>query len=129
MSISTLNIYGGYLLFQIMESAMLHLESVYYIPNIHIGGHACQTNLPSNGAMRGFGIPQALMIMETIISHVADTLGVDKTIIQEKNLLRDGKELVYGVIVEDCTIRRCWTTLLEKCDYHQRKKEVETFNK
>ena len=112
-----------------MQGAILRLQSVYYIPNIHIGGHACQTNLPSNGAMRGFGMPQALMIMETIISHVADTLGVDKTIIQERNLLRDGEELVYGVIVEDCTIWRCWTTLLEKCDYHQRKKEVETFNK
>lgn len=78
--------------------------------------------------MRGFGMAQALMIMETIITRIADTLGLDTNRVQEANLLKDGDKLLYGLEVEDCTIRRCWSTLKEKCDFEGKKKAIQKFN-
>ena len=74
-------------------------------------------------------MPQALLMMENIISQIADTLGLETEKVRELNLLHDGDRLVYGLILEDCTIRRCWTTLIEQCDYQNRRKEIEVFNK
>lgn len=37
---------------------MFHFENSYYIPNAHVLGYSCKTNLPSNTAFRGFGGPQ-----------------------------------------------------------------------
>ena len=113
----------------LIDTAILRLQSTYYIPNARVGGHACRTNLPSNTAMRGFGTPQSLLMMENIISQIADTLGLETEKVRELNLLHDGDRLVYGLILEDCTIQRCWTTLIEQCDYQNRRKEVEEFNK
>ena len=111
-----------------MDAAMLHIQSVYNIPNIRVGGHVCRTNLPSNTAMRGFGKPQALFIMDNVLARVAETLDVEKARVQEINLLKDGDQFVYGKKVEDCTIRRCWDTLKEECQYEKKKEEIQRFN-
>src|ERR1035437_167212 len=42
----------------ILERAMLHADSSYFIPNMHVTGKAYKTNLPSNTAFRGFGRAQ-----------------------------------------------------------------------
>ncbi len=96
---------------------------------MRVGGHSCHTNLPSNTAMRGLGIPQALLITEHIISHIADSLDIDRIQVQEANLLQDGDKLVYGLEIENCNIKRCWSTLKEKCQYAKKKSIVEEFNK
>lgn len=112
-----------------MFVAVQHLQSVYYIDNARFIGHACKTNRPSCIAMRGFGRPQSLLMMEAIMSHVADTLDMEKDMIQEMNFLSNGQKFVNGLTVENCTIKQCWTSLLEKCNYYKRKEEVKTFNK
>ena len=112
-----------------MDSTILHIQSVYNIPNSRIRGHVCRTNLPSNTGFRGFGKPQALFILDSILSQIADRLGMEMACVQEINLLKDGDLLVYGRKVEDCTIRRCWGTLKEKCQYERKKEEVQEFNK
>ena len=55
----------------IMDRAMFHMENAYYIPNIRVKGFICRTNLPSNTAFRGFGAPQSMFLMETIIGDIA----------------------------------------------------------
>ena len=112
-----------------MEAALLSAQGSYHVPNVHVNGYVCKTNLPSNTAMRGFGMPEALLLMETIMSHVADTLKVGKAKIQELNFVKDGQEFLGGMKVENCTLSRCWTTLLEKCSYNEKRKEIEEFNK
>ena len=114
---------------QLLSCAVTYLHGVYNIPAVRFGGHACRTNLPSNTAMRGFGYPQALLILESILDHVADSLGLEKMLVQELNFLKDGDYFVYREKVEKCTIRRCWSTLKEKCEYEKRKVEVDEFNR
>ena len=54
-----------------MERSVLHCNNSYHIPNLSVVGYACKTNIPSNTAFRSFGRPQAMYMMECIISDVA----------------------------------------------------------
>jgi xanthine dehydrogenase molybdopterin-binding subunit B len=68
---------GGYsmdLSLAVLERSLTHSDSCYYIPNVHLHGRICKTNLPTNTAFRGFGGPQGLMIAEQWITHVAEYL-------------------------------------------------------
>jgi len=55
---------------------MLACDNCYLIPNATLRGHCCKTNLPSNTGFRGFGAPQGMLVMETLMSHVASHLGL-----------------------------------------------------
>ena len=54
----------------VMERGISHVDNAYHIPNVHVRGHVCKTNLPSNTAFRGFGAPQAMLVAETIVEKV-----------------------------------------------------------
>ena len=112
-----------------MEFAIWTILTLYNPPNAYLRGHVCRTNIPSATAFRGFGKPQTDMIMETIMCHIADVLGMDKTIVQEVNFVKDGDQLVFGTTVENCTIQKCWSTLLDQCKYVERRKAIGEFNK
>lgn len=65
-----------FLLPQIMDRALFHMDNTYKIPNIRGTGRICKTNLPSNTAFRGFGGPQGMLIAEHWMSEVAVTCGL-----------------------------------------------------
>lgn len=58
-----------------MEKMLISMDNVYNIPNLRGHGTACRTNLPSNTAFRGFGVPQALTVVESMLDDVATLLG------------------------------------------------------
>ena len=60
-----------------LERAILHSTNAYYVPNVHVRGRICQTNLPSNTAFRGFGGPQGMSVMEDVIDRIAHSLNMD----------------------------------------------------
>lgn len=60
---------------QVAEKILLHMDNAYKIPHLRGRGAACRTNLPSNTAFRGFGVPQSLMIVENMLTDVALVLG------------------------------------------------------
>ena len=55
---------------QVMKQATLMVGCFYQFAGFRITGTVCRTNKPSNTALRGFGAPQGLSIMEHIISEV-----------------------------------------------------------
>lgn len=57
------------------EKILLHMDNVYNIPNLRGRAAACRTNLPSNTAFRGFGVPQSLLVVENMLNDVAMVLG------------------------------------------------------
>lgn len=62
-------------LFQVAEKMLLLLDNVYKIPNLRGRSAVCRTNLPSNTAFRGFGVPQGLLVVENMVNDVAMVLG------------------------------------------------------
>jgi len=55
---------------------MFHCDNAYYLPNVTIDGLRCKTHTVSNTAFRGFGGPQGMMAMETVIDEIAFATGV-----------------------------------------------------
>ncbi|MBC8487329.1 MAG: molybdopterin-dependent oxidoreductase [Bacteroidetes bacterium] len=112
----------------IMERSLFHATNSYYIPNAKITCIPCKTNLPPNTAFRGFGAPQAMFVMESAIFKAADKLGIDPSVIQGKNLLKDGDEFTYGMILKNSTARKCWQTAEKNYSIDKLYKGVREFN-
>lgn len=114
---------------QVNERAVTHADNVYNIPNIIITAKACRTNLASNTAFRGFGGPQAMMIMEQIMSRVARHLKMPSETIQEVNMYNEGDRTPYDMLLTNCNIRKCWTELKNTSSFASRKSVVNRFNR
>lgn len=52
------------------------MENSYSLTNVRGRGFVCRTNLPSNTAFRGFGGPQGMLVAESWMSDVAQSLGL-----------------------------------------------------
>lgn len=59
-----------------MEKALLHMDNGYKIPHLRGRGLVCKTYLPSYTAFRGFGGPQGLTIIESVLHEVAVKCGL-----------------------------------------------------
>ena len=92
----------------VLERSMFHSTNAYFIPNTRIFAVSCRTNLPPNTAMRGFGGPQAMFVIESAIAKVAETLGIPREEIQRKNLLQSGDSFSYGQKIKTNSMRRTW---------------------
>ena len=53
--------------FAVMNKAVLDAATPYRIPNMHVKGRVCKTNLPSCTAFRGFGGPQCKIFFHVYI--------------------------------------------------------------
>ncbi len=112
----------------VLDRTLFHCTNSYYIPNVKATGYCCRTNLPPNTAFRGFGGPQGMFVIESAIFKAAQVIGIDPSVIQEKNLLKDNDEFPYGQKVKSSTAVHCWTSAKDKFDFESLKKEVENFN-
>ncbi len=112
----------------ILERTLFHCTNSYHIPNVTATANSCKTNLPPNTAFRGFGGPQGMFVIEAAINEAAKRIGIDATVIQQKNLLKDGSEFPYGQIVEGCEAANCWNEAITKFDVEGLKKNIVAFN-
>ena len=72
----------------------------YDIENVSIDSYALYTNLPSAGALRGFGIPQLVWAYESHTDMIARAIDMDPLEFRRKNLLRNGRPQATGTIVK-----------------------------
>ncbi|XP_061897581.1 xanthine dehydrogenase/oxidase isoform X2 [Entelurus aequoreus] len=113
----------------IMERALFHMENAYRIPNVRGRGFLCRTNLPSNTAFRGFGGPQGMLVAESWITDVAQSLGVPTDKVRRLNLYKEGDSTPYNQVLEQITLDRCWDECLSRSGYRERRAAVELYNK
>ncbi len=78
--------------FAIMERAMFHCDNAYYVPNMSVLARVWRTNLPSNTAFRGFGGPQAMAAMESIVDRIASFLQKERVRNTQNKFLRVERE-------------------------------------
>ncbi len=77
------------------------MSGPYKIPHVHIDSYAVWTNLVPAGALRGFGVPQAVWAYESQMDMIAERLALDPIEIRRKNLLRDGDLFATGEKLAD----------------------------
>jgi len=85
----------------------VHASGPYKTPNYRADARAIHTNGPSSGAFRGFGVPQAAILQETLYDDLALACGQDRLAFRRLNALQDGDRSVcgqelHGVGIDDC---------------------------
>lgn len=73
------------------------------------------TNTMAAGAYRGYGATQGIFALETSVNELAEKLGIDPTVIREKNMLREGMKMpaYYGETANACALDKCMTRCKE----------------
>ena len=67
------------------------------------------TNVMSSGAYRGYGATQGIFAVESAVNELAQKLGMDPTVLREKNLVREGQVMpaYYNERTDSCALDRC----------------------
>ena len=114
----------------VLGRAMMHADNSYYIPNIYIEGKAWMTNLPSNTAFRGFGGPQGMAGMETVIDRVARFLKIDAINVRFNNFYGIGErdDTPYDQKVENNRLFTLFEKLVSTAKYWSRRQTIIEFN-
>ncbi len=126
----------------VMERTMLHAENAYFIPHIDLRGRVCFTNYPPNTAFRGFGGPQGMAAMESVIQEIAAYLrqravgangspGIDALDVQRRNVygVEDRNVTPYGQIVARNHLPEILDQLAQRSNYRQRMAEIVAANR
>lgn len=79
----------------------------YRIPHVWVDSHAVYTNLPPNGAFRGYGQMQSTWASELAMDLLAERLGIDALELRLLNVLRDGDRYCTGEEMHDVHFAEC----------------------
>jgi len=118
------------------DRAVLHIDNCYHLPHLKIVSHRCKTNMQSATAFRGFGGPQGMFGIETVIEQIANTLGKDPLDVRLANLYRDpavsgdagSMTTQYGQVIEDWIGDKLMAQLEAESGYRARREAVKAFN-
>lgn len=79
----------------------------YRIPHVRVDALAIYTNLPPNGAFRGYGAMQSVWASERTMDALAEALDTSPLELRRKNLLRDGDAFATGEVMHDVHFEEC----------------------
>ena len=115
----------------VLTRALCHSDNCYWLPVLRFRGLPCKTNTVSNTAFRGYGGPQGMFAIETIIDVVARHLGLPLEQVRKRNFYGHGRDNVtpYGMTVEDNIIERVIDELDHTVDLKAWRESVVAFNK
>ena len=112
------------------DRAVFHADNAYYLENIAIESYRCKTNTQSNTAYRGFGGPQGMIVIETVIEDIARALGRDPLDVRKRNFYGTTSRNVtpYQMTVEDNIIEPLVAQLEKTSCYRERRAAVAQWN-
>jgi xanthine dehydrogenase molybdopterin binding subunit/xanthine dehydrogenase small subunit len=117
----------------IHDRALFHLDNCYDIKNVELSGRLCCTNVVSHTAYRGFGGPQGMLVIEDVMTRVAQHLQLPGDVVRTRNFYasRDAAQhgvTPYGQVVDDFRIGRLFPMLLQRAELDARRAQVAAFN-
>ncbi|MCY1125771.1 molybdopterin-dependent oxidoreductase [Frigidibacter sp. RF13] len=89
----------------------VHATGPYRTPHVRARARAIHTHGPVAGAFRGFGVPQAAVMQETLYDRLAEKAGIDRLEFRLKNAYRDGDVSATGQVLEGVGILQCLDAL------------------
>jgi CO/xanthine dehydrogenase Mo-binding subunit len=91
----------------------------YRIPHVRVEAHAVYTNLPPNGAFRGYGATQSVWASERAMDMLAERLGMSPLELRRRNLLRDGDRFATGETMRDVHFEECLQAAADAVGYEE----------
>ena len=89
----------------------------YRIPHVRVDALAIYTNLPPNGAFRGYGAMQSIWASERTMDVLADRLELSPLELRRRNLLQDGDVFATGEVMHDVQFERCLQAAADAVDF------------
>ena len=89
----------------------------YRIPNVRVDALAVYTNLPPNGAFRGYGATQSVWASERAMDLLAQRLDMSPLELRRRNLLRDGDRFATGETMHDVHFEDCLQAAADAVGY------------
>src|SRR5699024_1665831 len=79
------------------------------------------THTPPHGAFRGFGGSQMLFALNSHIETMARKLGLDPTVIHERNAISSGETSVHGWKIRSSGFKQCLEQTIQAVDWHNKR--------
>ena len=110
--------------------ALTHVDNAYFLEHVEVVSHRCKTHTVSNTAFRGFGGPQALVVIEQVMDEIARALALDPLDVRRANYYGIGERdtTYYGQKVEDNVIHDITDRLERTSRYRERRAQVAAWN-
>jgi CO/xanthine dehydrogenase Mo-binding subunit len=106
----------------VLSRGAIHAGGPYYWPNVRITAKAVATNVPPNGAFRGFGAPQSLFAMERHMDRIARVVGISSIEVRRRNFLKPGETTTTDQAVrEPIDLSKLLDRALELSDYRSQR--------
>ncbi|MDB5895760.1 MAG: xanthine dehydrogenase molybdopterin binding subunit, partial [Rhodoferax sp.] len=126
----------------VADRAVFHADNAYFLGDVEIASYRCKTNTQSHTAFRGFGGPQGVIVIESILGDIARLLGRDPLAVRRANLYDaaqpPGKPVDtsagarnhthYGMAVEDNILHALLETLADTSQYIRRREAIAAWN-
>jgi len=113
------------------DRAVFHVDNCYWLPNIAIHSYRCKTHTVSDTAFRGFGGPQGMFAIESVIDDIARHLRCDPLDVRKRNLYgrHDRNQAPYGMTIEDNIAPEIIDALETSADYRARRAAIAAWNR
>lgn len=94
-----------------LEAFRFHYDVVY-------------TNHQAAGAYRGYGATQGIFAVESLVSELAEKLGMDATVIRDMNMVKEGMVMpaYYNEVANACALDRCMDHCRKMFNWEERSK-------
>ncbi|HCX81905.1 MAG: xanthine dehydrogenase molybdopterin binding subunit [Curvibacter sp. RIFCSPHIGHO2_12_FULL_63_18] len=121
----------------VADRAIFHTDNAYYLQDVDITSYRCKTNTQSHTAFRGFGGPQGVILIETIMGDIARALKLDPLDVRLRNLYSDeaiaGTDQKrdtthYQMKVEDNILHPLLSKLELSAQYRRRVEAISAWN-
>lgn len=117
----------------VADRAIFHADNAYFLSDVSITSYRCKLNTQSHTAFRGFGGPQGVIVIETIMGDIAQTLGLDALEVRRRNYydadLQSGRCVThYQMAVEDNILLPMTQKLEQSAHYQQRLAAIAAWN-
>jgi CO/xanthine dehydrogenase Mo-binding subunit len=91
----------------------------YRISNVRVDALAVYTNLPPNGAFRGYGATQSVWASERAMDLLAERLEMSPLELRRRNLLREGDRFATGETMHDVHFEDCLQAAADAVGYEE----------
>lgn len=114
---------GAYSSFGIISTyyAGSMLTTLYKFPNYKYDGFRVNTNLPPCGAFRGHGCPHPRFAFESLLSMIADDIGMDHIDIRLKNAMTPEYHTCNDLDIHSCELTACIEKVRKKSGWDKKK--------
>ncbi len=114
----------------VADRAVFHADNAYFLQDVEIASYRCKTNTQSHTAFRGFGGPQGMVVIETIMGDIARQLGLDPLDVRRRNFygVDDRNVTHYQMTVEDNILEPLLSKLEQTAQYQKRRQQISAWN-